>query len=158
MFGGLGRTHGRMGSAGKAGTGAGGDLVAPVLTSPTDTKTSDTTADLTVTTDENNGTLYAVSVLAGSTPSKGQVKLGKDSTGAAAGYAGSQAIASTGVKTISATGLTASTHYLATYFMHEDAASNQSNVVAADGFTTDAASGGTAGQPLGLLLILTKAA
>ncbi len=156
MFGGLGRTYGRLGSGGKAGTGAGGDLVAPVLTNPTDTKTGVTTATLTVDTDSNDGTLYVVSVTAGSTPTKAQVKLGKDSTGAAAGYANNVAVVSTGTKTFSATGLTVGTHYLATYFMHEDAATNQSNVSAADGFTTDPAPAG-AGTPTGLLLGITRA-
>lgn len=134
----------------------GGDLTAPVLSSPTDTKTGSTTADLGVTTDEGNGTLYTVVTTSATQPTKPQIKSGLDHLGAAAAFADDQAIGSTGAKTFSATGLTASTSYFA-HFMHEDAAGNQSNVSSGDGFTTDADSG-EAGSPIGLLLLLTKAA
>lgn len=117
------------------------DEVAPLLTNPTDVATSDTTADLSVSTDEGNGTLYAVVTQSATPPSAAQVKAGQDHLGGAADFADDQAVSSTGVKTFEATGLTAETAYF-TYFMHEDAATNQSLVSAADGFTTGAAGGG----------------
>lgn len=133
------------------------DTTAPTLTNPTDTKTGSTTATLTVDTNEANGTLYAVATTSGTPPSAAQVKLGQDNSGVAAAYAANQAIVSTGTKTFNATGLTAATGYTA-FFMHEDASSNQSTVSAANGFTTDAGGGGAAGEAIGLLLLLTKAA
>ncbi len=118
-------------------TDPGPDSVAPVLTNPIDNTTGTTTASLTVDTDEGNGTLYTVATTSATPPSKARVKLGQDSAGIAATYAANQAISSTGTKTFSATGFTASTAYTA-FFMHEDAAANQSNVSAANGFTTNA--------------------
>lgn len=111
---------------------------APVLSSASDTTTGVTTADLGVTTDEANGTLYAVVTTSATPPSKAQVKAGQNHAGAAAAYAGNQAISSTGAKTFSATGLSGSTAYYA-HFMHEDAKGNQSAVASGDGFTTNTA-------------------
>lgn len=114
------------------------DVTAPTLSSATDASTGTSTADLGVTTDEGNGTLYAVVTTSSTTPSKAQIKAGQDHTGAAAAFAGSQAISSTGAKTIGATGLADATAYFG-HFMHEDASTNQSNAISADGFTTDSA-------------------
>ncbi len=118
-------------------TDPGPDTVAPVLTAPIDNTTGSTTASLTVDTDEGNGTLYVVATTSSTPPSKARVKLGQDNAGIAATYASNQAISTTGTKSFSATGFTASTAYTA-FFMHEDAAANQSNVSAANGFTTNA--------------------
>jgi hypothetical protein len=112
-----------------------GDTTAPVLSSPTGTKTGSTTATLTVSTNEANGTLYGVHSTAA--PSKAQIKLGQTSTGAASSYAFNQAVTTTGVQTKNATGLTTATSYTM-HFMHEDTAANQSNVASAAAFTTDA--------------------
>lgn len=114
----------------------GGDETAPTLSNATDTATGETTADVGVDTDEANGTLYVVVTTSSTSPTAAQVKLGQDNSAAAAAYASSQAVSSTGTKAFSATGLTASTAYTA-HFMHEDAASNQSTVVKGNGFTTD---------------------
>lgn len=114
------------------------DIVAPVLSSPTGTKTGATTATLGVTTDEGNGTLYGVLTLNSTPPSKAQIKAGQNAVGAAAAYSFNQSVSGTGAQTKSATGLTGSTTYFA-YYMHEDAATNQSNVASASSFTTDAA-------------------
>lgn len=59
-------------------------------------------------------------------------------TGAAAAASGSQAVTTIGVQNMSDNGLAAGTAYY-THFMHEDAATNQSAVSSADGFTTAAA-------------------
>jgi hypothetical protein len=101
--------------------------VAPVLTSPIDTVTGSTTADLGVTTDQDNGTLYWVVTTSSTGPTAAQVKLGQDHTGSAAAASGSQAVSATGAQVANDTGLTANTAYFA-HFMHENAATDQSNV------------------------------
>lgn len=116
----------------------GGDTTAPNLTSPTGAATGSTTATVGATTDEGNGTLYAVVTVSGTAPSAAQVKAGQNNSGAAATWSGSVAVSSTGAKTLSATGLTASTAYYA-HLMHEDAATNQSTVVSSSQFTTSSA-------------------
>lgn len=129
-------------------TSSGGDVTAPTLSSPTDASTGSTTGSGSVSTDEGNGTLYWVVTQSATSPSAAQVKAGQDHTGSAADDSGSQAVSGTGVQNVSGgfTGLTASTGYFA-HYMHEDAATNQSTVSSADGFTTDAAaSSGTTRQ------------
>lgn len=123
---------------------SGGDTTAPVLTSPTATATGATTATVGATTDEGNGTLYAVVTAGATTPSAAQVIAGQDSAGAAAAATGSVAVSSTGAKTIGITGLTASTSYYA-HLCHRDAASNSSNVVTSAQFTTSAAASSAIG-------------
>lgn len=116
--------------------GVGGkDTTAPTLTLPLDLPLSDVTGYLGVTTDNAGGTLYYVVTTSATPPTKAQVKAGEDHASTAATFAGSQAISSTGAKTDTATGLSPNTAYYA-YFMHEDAAANQSSVSAANGFTT----------------------
>jgi len=116
------------------------DVTAPILTSPTGTKTGSSTADGTVITDEANGTMYAVVDESATPPSVAQIQAGDGSGGAAADWSGNQAIGSVGTKTFNATGLAASTLYYF-YFQHTDAASNDSSVVSSTSFTTDAAGG-----------------
>lgn len=130
--------------AGFGGTGGGGggppDVTAPILSSATGTETSDTTADLSVSTDEANGTLYWVVTQSATDPTKAQVKAGEDDNGDPADDSGSQAVSGTGVQNITggATGLTAATEYFA-HFMHEDDATNQSDVATSSAFETDPA-------------------
>ncbi len=133
-----------------------GDTVAPVLSDPVDTTTGSTTGLGTVTTDESNGTLYWVVTQFPNTPSAVQIGAGQDHTGSPADDSGSQVVASTGVLGVEGgfTGLSAGTTYYA-HYVQVDAAANTSNVVSGDGFTTSASQ---AGQPLGLLLAITKAA
>jgi hypothetical protein len=107
----------------------------PELTNPTATATGATTADLAVTTDTDNGTLYAVVTTSDTAPSAAQVKAGQDHTGAAAAFDDSQAISSTGEKEFNATGLSAGTLYYA-HFMHEDDSANQSDVASSTAFRT----------------------
>lgn len=117
----------------------GPDITPPVLSGPTAASTGTTSAAIGVTTETPEGTLYYVLTTSATAPSKAQVKAGQNHTGAAAAWAGSQAISSTGEKTAGPTGLTANTTYYA-YFMHEDATGNQSTVTSAASFATDAAS------------------
>ena len=114
------------------------DVTPPVLSSPTGSATGSTTANVGATTDEGNGTMYAVVTTSATQPSIAQIKAGQNNGGTAAAYAGNQAISSTGAKNFSATGLTASTAYYA-HFVHTDAAGNDSNRVTSVSFTTGAA-------------------
>jgi len=109
--------------------GSGGaDTTAPILSLPTGTKTGSTTASGTVTTDEGNGTLYFTATT-NATETAATIKTGS-----------SQAVSTTGVQNVTFTGLTPSTVYYA-HYVHDDAASNESNTQHSASFTTDAASG-----------------
>lgn len=125
-----------------------GDVTAPILSSPTASVTGSSTATVGATTDEGNGTLYAVVTVSGVAPTGVQVEAGQDNGGSAATWAGNVAVSSTGAKTLNATGLAASTAYYV-HLMHRDAAGNRSNVVSSTPFTTNAAPAGvTAGAVL----------
>lgn len=117
-------------------TAAAPDVTAPTLSSPTDIQTGTTTATLTVSTNEANGTLYWFASTSATPPSGANLKAG---TGAV--QFGTQAITTTGVKTVNVTGLTAGTAYYS-YFLHRDAAGNDSTISSADGFTTTALGAG----------------
>jgi hypothetical protein len=118
-------------------TDAAPDATAPVLSSPVGTTTGSTTATVGATTDEGNGTLYAFVSTSATPPSDADLIAGTGAT-----WAGSVAVSSTGAKTLSATGLTASTGYYA-HLLHRDAAGNDSNTVTSAQFTTDAPPAGT---------------
>ncbi|HYC00358.1 MAG TPA: fibronectin type III domain-containing protein [Candidatus Limnocylindrales bacterium] len=111
------------------------DATAPILTSATSNVTGQTTAALGATTDEANGTMYAVVTTSATQPSVAQIVAGQDHTGSAAVFAGNQAISSTGAKTFNATGLTAATAYYG-HMVHRDAANNDSNRLSTSQFTT----------------------
>lgn len=117
---------------------AGGDTTAPTLSSASVTSVGTTTGTGNVTTNEGNGTLYSVVSTSATAPSAAQIQAGNDHTGAAAVWSGNQAISSTGAKTLSITGLTASTSYYA-HFQHKDSANNNSSVVTSAQFTTGSA-------------------
>lgn len=104
---------------------SGADTTAPILTSPTASATGATTATGGVTTDSADGTLYYL-VSSNATETAITVKAGS-----------TQAISSTGAKTVSLTGLTASTSYYL-HFCHRDAAGNDSTVSSGAQFTTSA--------------------
>lgn len=115
------------------------DITAPTLSNPIDTADGETAGTGSVDTNEGNGTLYFVVTQSATSPSSAQVKAGQNHTGSTADDSGSQSVSSTGTQNISGgfTGLTSSTTYY-THYMHEDASTNQSPVLSADGFTTDA--------------------
>lgn len=111
---------------------AGGDSTPPTLTSPSGTG-GQMVCSGSVSTNEGNGTLYAVATASATAPSANQVKLGQNHLGAAALRVVSQAVSATGVQNI-ASGplLSEGTRYW--HFMHEDAANNQSAVVSSASF------------------------
>src|SRR5574343_434158 len=115
-----------------------GDTTAPTLSSASVTSVGSTTATGNVTTNEGNGTLYSIVSASATAPSAAQIQAGNDHTGSAAVWSGNQAVSSTGAKTFSITGLTASTSYYA-YFQHKDSANNNSSVVTSTQFTTGSA-------------------
>lgn len=127
-------------------TGANGNVLTATgitsadTTAPTLSAASGTGGTLTcsgsVTTNEANGTLYAVVTGSATAPTAAQVKLGQDSTGTAALRVISQAVSATGVQTIVSGGVTAGTRYM--HYMHEDAAANQSSVSSSASFTVTA--------------------
>lgn len=107
------------------------DTTAPTLSSPTGTQTGTTTASGTVTTNEANGTLYFMASI-NATETAATVKAGA-----------TQAISSTGSKSVAVTGLTANTLYYM-HYLHRDAAGNDSTVSNSASFTTAAAGDTTA--------------
>jgi len=109
----------------------------PTLNTAVATSTGSTTATVGATTTEANGTMYAIVSISSTPPSVTQIQAGQTNTGAAAPWSGNQAISSTGAKTFSATGLSASTTYYA-HIQHRDAAGNNSSVLTSSSFTTSA--------------------
>lgn len=117
------------------------DVTAPVLTAQTVGSLTTGGGTPAVTTDEGNGTAYMVVVPNGDFDALSgaeritRTKAGQQSSGAAALAAQNQAVTATGVQTFSAvTGLSSRTAYDC-WFVHTDAAANDSTAVKAD-FTT----------------------
>jgi hypothetical protein len=115
---------------------AGGDTTPPTLTSPTGAGGT-LVCSGTVTTDEGNGTLYAVATSSATAPTAVQVEAGQDHTGAAALRVVNQPVSATGVQTVPSGAVSAGTRYL--HYMHRDAAGNRSAVVSSAAFTVGAA-------------------
>lgn len=133
-----------FGNPGDPDAEGGSDTTAPTLTSPVGTQTGSSTATVGATTDEANGTMYAIVSTSSTAPTATQIQAGQTAAGAAAPWSGNQAISTTGAKTFNATGLTASTAYYA-HIQHKDAAGNNSSVVTSAQFTT--AAGGDTTPP-----------
>lgn len=112
------------------------DTTPPTLTSPTGSGGA-LACSGSVSTDEANGTLYAVATASATSPSAAQVKAGQDHTGAAALRVVSQAVSATGVQTVVSGSVTSGTRYL--HYMHEDAATNQSTVSSSASFVVTGA-------------------
>jgi hypothetical protein len=131
------------GTLGRVGSWAGGDLGGGDTTPPTLSSPSGTgglaVCSGSVSTNEGNGTLYAVATASATAPSASQVKAGQDHTGAGALRVVSQAVSGTGTQTVASGAISggAGTRYL--HFMHEDGAANQSTVSSSSGFTITAA-------------------
>lgn len=111
------------------------DTTPPTLSAGTSAAKSNALVTLGATTNEANGTMYAVLTTSATPPSAAQVMAGQNNTGAAAVWSGNQAIGSTGAKTFNATGLTQLTGYYP-YLMHRDAAGNNSAVLSLGLVTT----------------------
>ncbi len=111
----------------------------PALSLPITNNLFATFGEIGGTTDEANGTMYAVVPLSGGQPSKAQIKAGQNAAGTAlaVGLKGTLAITTVGAKTFAFSGTSASTSYTA-YIMHEDATGNQSAVLPVP-FITEAA-------------------
>ena len=101
--------------------------VAPILSLPTGTKTGSSTATGTITTDEDNGTLYYYA----STNTSETLATIKAS-------GNNQAVSATGLQNVSFSSLSSSTVYYA-HYVHTDTGDNDSNVESSTSFTTDAA-------------------
>jgi hypothetical protein len=111
------------------------DVTGPVLSSAEGTQTGATTANLTVNTDTDEGTLYWVVSESATTPSAAQILSGQDHTGAAA-VNGSRSVTASGPQAFGITDLTGSTTYWA-HFLHRDVALNNSNTITSSAsFTT----------------------
>jgi hypothetical protein len=110
-------------------------IPAPQLSNQAAVPISATQANISVTTDSANGTLYFVVTKSATPPTAAQVKLGQNDLGAAAIFAANLPITSTGNKVVTATPLVTATQYWA-YFMHEVPPSEQSLVAASMPFTT----------------------
>lgn len=106
------------------GAGGGGDVTAPVLSSPSGTSAGLYSATGSVTTDTGEGVLY---YLANTSPAatSAEVKAGS-----------SQPVTATGVQSINLTGLSASTGYYV-HYLHTDASANDSAVATSAQFFTD---------------------
>lgn len=97
---------------------------APILTSATAASTGATTSSGTVTTDQDNGTLYWVTTV-NATESAATVKAGS-----------SQAVTATGVQNTTSSGLTGATTYY-THYLHRNSGGQDSAVLTSNSFTTD---------------------
>lgn len=113
-------------------TAATADVTAPALSSPGATVTGSTTATGTVTTNEAGGTLYCLASV-GATTTAATVK----------GSSNTLAVATSGAKNFSLTGLSPATQYYL-HFLHRDASGNESAIVTSAAFTTQPASDTTA--------------
>lgn len=103
------------------------DTTPPTLSSPTANATGATTASVSVSTNEANGTLYRLT-----DGSASALLSAVKATGV------QTAVSATGAQPASLTGLTAATTYY-THWAHTDAAGNDSSVVTAGPFTTSSA-------------------
>lgn len=108
------------------------DSTAPILTSQTVDTITTTGGVPKATTDEGNGTIYMVVVPNNDTPSGTQIKAGQQSSGAAAPASANQAVTGTGVQTFSAVSSLSSNTAYDCWFLHRDAAGNDSTAVKAD--------------------------
>jgi len=126
-----------VGTGGDAAPGPSAGPSAAVLSDPTATSITTTTATIGATTDSATGTLYAVVTASATPPSVAQIKAGENDGGTAAVWAGSDAALELGANTFAVTGLTADTAYH-TYFV-QDAGVDDSNILAGSFSTLSAA-------------------
>lgn len=113
------------------------DTTSPIVTNPTASSITLSGCTPQVTTDEGNGAAYMVVVPDGDIPSVAQIKLGQQSSGAAAIDSENVVVSSVGVVSFSATANGSNSTDYEVYFVHTDAASNDS-LASTSGFTTSA--------------------
>lgn len=111
------------------------DLDAAVLSDPAGEGTGETTANLAVTTDKDNGTLFWVVTESAPSPSATQIAAGQDHTGSDAAASGSRSVTALGVQNMAATGLSSATTYYA-HFTQTDVSANVSVVATSVGFAS----------------------
>lgn len=113
------------------------DVTAPTLSSAAGTGGLGVCSG-SVSTNEGNGTLFAVATASATQPSVAQIKAGQDHTGAAALRVVSQAVTAAGAQAIpsGAIGGGAGTRFW--HFVHPDNAGNDSNRLSSAGFTVTA--------------------
>ena len=102
-------------------------VAVPTLTLATGVSTGETTATGTVTTDENNGTLYYL------------ISTNISETSVAIKAGSSQVVSATGIQNVSFTSLTQGTFYYI-HYLHTDTDTNDSNVARSAVFATDSTS------------------
>lgn len=117
------------------------DTTAPILSLPTGTETGSSTAAGTVTTDEDNGTLYFYASINSSEVLATIKSLGN-----------TQAVNATGLQNVNFSGLAGSTVYYA-HYVHTDDADNDSNVQSSTSFTTEEA---PVSESSGIVVSLTQ--
>ena len=113
------------------------DVTAPVLTFPDIVALTSTTAALTVDSTEGNGRMFVIVTTVFTETTAEQIKNGLDGNNNPAVYANDFNVESVGTQYDTATGLEPETEYFA-YWVHEDDAENDSNIVT-DSDTTPAA-------------------
>lgn len=123
-------------------TAAAADTTAPTLSSPTATPNYPGEVTIGFSTNEGNGTAYAVVTVSGTAPTATRVHDGKDYSGAAAAGTGTKTISGTGAKTIAIAGLTPGASYYA-HITQYDAAGNKATVISTVQFTMPAAVDGS---------------
>lgn len=108
------------------------DFTAPTLSDAAGAQdaTDTTSANISVSTNEANGTLYWVTTSHGTPPTAEQVIAGQTSTGGATSLSGNVAITTTGTQSIN-TGSGAGSGQTFVHFAQQDAAGNNSNVATA---------------------------
>lgn len=111
------------------------DTIAPTLSAATSSAVGTNGATVGATTNEANGTMYAVATLAATAPTGPQIVAGQNAAGTAAAGAGSLAVTTVGAKVISIAGLSEGTVYYP-HAVHVDAAGNISNVLSGASVTT----------------------
>ncbi|WP_116364407.1 hypothetical protein [Parahaliea mediterranea] len=107
----------------------------PVLTNPAGTAAGPNSADWSVNTDGDTGTIYVIASQSTTKPSAPQIKAGEDHTGSPATWSTNQPVTTTGTQSGTATGLSAGTWYF--HFLWNDG-SGDSAVVTSNSFTLEA--------------------
>lgn len=101
------------------------------------TDKQDLSVDVNVTTDIDNGWLYAVITTSATQPTAIQIRGGQDHLGNGATSSANQAVTSTGAKTFNdMLGVFADTTFYA-HIVHYDSGDNESNVISSAGFTSN---------------------
>lgn len=120
-------------------TTGGGDVTAPIISALTFVDAGANTLDMSIVTDEGNGTVFAVATTTSNTPDEGQIIAGQDHTGNSTGVFSVNVPASAaGTIPFSFSGLDENTSYYV-HVVHRDAATNESNILSNGTYDTEVA-------------------